>query len=66
MVMMMFRKNDLSNKQMNLFTKESSWTDYKLKRIKQGWPEIFRSKIMPNIDEEPYKVLYSVYNLMRK
>lgn len=55
----MFRKNDLSNKQMNLFTKESSWTDYKLKRIKQGWPEIFRSKIMPNIDEEPYKVLYS-------
>ena len=59
MVIKMFRKNDVTVKQMNLFSKESTWPDYKLKRIKEGWPEIFRTQIMPNIDEEPYVVLYS-------
>lgn len=55
----MFRKNDVSNDQMNLFAKENNWSDYKKKRLKQSWAEVFRTKIMPNIDEEPYRVLYS-------
>ena len=55
----MFRKNDVSNDQMNLFSKENNWSEYKKKRLKQSWAEVFRTKIMPNINEEPYRVLYS-------
>ena len=59
MVVKMFRKNDVSNDQMNLFSKENNWSEYKKKRLKQSWAEVFRTKIMPNINEEPYRVLYS-------
>lgn len=55
----MFRKNDVKTEQINMFSKENNWTDYKKKRIKQGWAEVFRTKVMPNIDEESYKVLYA-------
>lgn len=55
----MFRKNDVRNEQRTMFSKTESWTEYQKKRIIQGWPELFRTKIMPYIDEEPYAVLYS-------
>ena len=55
----MFRKNDVKTEQINMFSKENDWTEYKRKRIKQGWAEVFKTKVMPNIDEESYKVLYA-------
>ena len=45
MVKKMFRKNDVSNDQMNLFTKENNWSEYKKKRLKQSWAEVFRTSI---------------------
>ena len=54
----MYRKSD-TDSQMTIFSKESEWTDYQTKRIKNGWPEFFRKNILPNIDEDSYKVLYS-------
>ena len=55
----MYRKNDVSNVQQSMFSKTDSWSSYKLKRVKNGWPAFIRNFILPNIDEEPYKVLYS-------
>lgn len=53
----MYRKS--SGTQMTIFSKENEWTAYQTKRIKNGWPEFFRTNILPNVDEDSYKVLYS-------
>ena len=58
----MFRKNNVSNEQLNLFSKSNGWSEYKLKRMEQSWAGYFHDTIMPAIDEEPYKVLYSSDN----
>ncbi len=55
----MFRINNMSVEQMTLTSKMNEWSDYKLKRMKNSWAEIFRKKIMPYINEEEYSVLYS-------
>ena len=55
----MFRKNSVSNEQMNLFSKEDNWTKYQLKRIEESWVGYFHDIIFLAIDEEPYRVLYS-------
>lgn len=55
----MFKKNNVKLEQTNLFSKTNEWSDYKLSRLKKGWAETFRATIMPNINEEPYRVLYS-------
>ena len=61
----MFRKNNVSNEQLNLFSKSNGWSEYKLKRMEQSWAGYFHDTIMPAIDEEPYKVLYSSDNASR-
>ena len=55
----MFRPNDMSKEQIKMFSKQDNWSKYKIKRIKNGWAEIFRTTIMPKINEKPYNVLYS-------
>ena len=55
----MYRKNDVSVEQTSLFSKTDNWSSYKLKRVTNGWPQFFRINILPNIDEEAYRVLYS-------
>ena len=58
----MFRKNNVSNEQMNLFSKEGYWTKYQQKRINENWSGFFHDYIFPAIDEEPYRVFYSDNN----
>ena len=55
----MFRKNDVKNEQLNLFSKEDSWTATQRKIIEESWYGYFHDNIFPIIDEEPYRVLYS-------
>ena len=55
----MFRTNNVKNEQISLLSKMNEWSNYKTKLLKNSWAETFRNVIMPNIDEEPYKVLYS-------
>lgn len=55
----MFKKNDVSNEQLELFSKEESWTKYQQKRINDSWIGYFHDHIFPIIDEEPYRILYS-------
>lgn len=55
----MFRKNDVKNEQLNLFSKEDSWTATQRKIIEESWYGYFHDNIFPTIDEEPYRVLYS-------
>lgn len=55
----MFRINNMSVEQMTLTSKMNEWSDYKLKRMKNSWAEVFRARIMPNIKENEYSVLYS-------
>ena len=57
----MFRINN-PDEQVNLLSKENSWTDYKAKRIKQGWPGYIHDVIFPAIDQEKFRVLYSDNN----
>lgn len=58
----MFRKNNVSNEQINLFSKEGYWTKYQQKRINENWVGYFHDYIFTAIDEEPYHVLYSDNN----
>ena len=55
----MFRINNVKNEQISLLSKMNEWSDYKTKLLKNSWAETFRNIIMPNIDEEPYRGLYS-------
>ena len=55
----MFRKNDVKNEQLNLFSKEDCWTATQRKIIEESWYGYFHDNIFPIIDEEPYRVLYS-------
>ncbi len=55
----MFRINNVSTEQINLFSKEDEWTEYQKKRIGKSWVGYFHDNIFPKINEKPYKVLYS-------
>ena len=55
----MFRANNVNNEQVDMFGKEIKWTKYMEKRIRRGWSGYFHDVIMPSINEEPYRVLYS-------
>ena len=55
----MFRVNNVNNEQVDMFGKEVKWTKYMEKRIRRGWSGYFHDVIMPSINEEPYRVLYS-------
>lgn len=61
----MFRKNNAKNEQLNLFSKEDSWTQTQRKIINESWYGYYHDVIFPVINEEPYQVLYSDNNASR-
>ncbi len=55
----MFRLNNAKCEQQSLFSTMEGWTDYQTKLIQNGWVGYFHNNIFPNIEEAPFKVLYS-------
>ena len=49
----------LADAQMSLFSGFSALSDRYRRDLQKGWAGQFRTLIMPYIDEEPYRVLYS-------
>ena len=55
----MFRINKVENEQISIFSRETAWSNYQRKRLEESWVGYFRYHIFPNINEEPFRVLYS-------
>lgn len=55
---MSFRPNDLGSRQTSFFDISNILTERKREALKHSWASYFRNDILPNIDEEPYRVLY--------
>ena len=49
----------LANTQMSFFSSYSVLSDRYKRDLQKGWAGLFRTLIMPYIDENPYRVLYS-------
>ena len=46
----MFRKNNAKNEQLNLFSKEDSWTQTQRKIINESWYGYYHDVIFPVIN----------------
>ena len=55
---MSFRPNDISSRQLSFFDTSLLLSKRKKEVLDKSWAAPFRSDILPNIDEEPYRVLY--------
>ena len=51
--------NSIDTQQLSFFSPIRTLSDRYIRDLEKGWAGSFRSIIMPNIDEEPYRVLYS-------
>lgn len=59
---MSFVFNDVKNEQMSMFDSMLNLTDREIKFLKNSWANYFAEYIFPNIDEEPFSVLYGESN----
>lgn len=57
----MFRINS-ADEQKSMFSEENKWSNFQSRRIKKSWASFFHDEIFPNINEEPYRILYSSNN----
>lgn len=55
----MFKTNKVEKEQINIFSKEVTWSEYQRRRLEESWAGYFHNYVFPNINEEPFRVLYS-------